>query len=55
MLESNLLMNAIINVQLFSGKYTAKVVPGRSWPNYSSISLCQMISVISRALQQQRN
>jgi len=42
-------------VWLFSEKHTAKVFPARSWPHYSSISLCQIITNISLpySLQQQ--
>ncbi len=41
-------------VQLFSGKRTENVVTG-SWPHYMSISLRQIISVISKVLQQKNN
>ncbi len=51
MLESDWLTNV-----LFSGKRTANVVPGSSRPHYNSVSLRQMISVIShKVLQQQYN
>ncbi len=42
-------------VQLISGRHTDKVVPGRSWPHCSYISLRQMISVISKVLTTYNN
>ncbi len=42
-------------VQLISGRHMDKVVPGRSWPHCSYISIRQMISVISKVLTAYNN
>ncbi len=49
MLESDWLTN-ILRCAIIFREITANVVPGSSRPHYSSVSLCQMISVISKGL-----
>jgi len=53
MLESDWLTNALRRALCNYFQGNAQLVPGRSWPHYMSISLRQVISVIS--LQKQNN
>ncbi len=55
MLESDWLMNVLRHAIIFREMHGERSSRQFSWPQYSSVSLCQMISVISNDLQKKNN
>ncbi len=54
-LESDWLTNVLRCAIIFRETHDERSSRQLSWPHYSSVSLCQVISVISKVLQQKNN